>query len=275
MEELGRLREITRTLREPGGCDWDRAQDWQSMRPHLVEEAYEVIDAVNRGDTEDIREELGDVLFLVHFFARLAEEEQSFNIEDVARSINEKLVRRHPHVFGQVKVNGVEDILKNWEEIKRKEKTTSATPGAPDPDAPIADSVLKKAEESLPALFRAAKIQEKVARVGFDWPDVRGVLEKIAEESRELAAELDISGSGMRTNVRRVEEELGDLLFSVVNLARHISVNPELALQGAVDRFVRRFRDLERVVDEAGRTVAESSPAELDSVWEQVKRAHG
>ena len=292
MEELVRLREIIRTLREPGGCDWDRAQDWGSMRPHLVEEAYEVIDAVDRNAPADVCEELGDVLFLVHFFARLAEEDNRFNIDDVARSINEKLIRRHPHVFGQVRVNGVADILRNWEEIKRQEEadakapaeansgtdTAPATAGGSISSArsgqPPANSILKKSEGALPALFRAAKIQEKVARVGFDWPNPEGVLEKIAEESRELAAELQAPDPDAAETKQRVEDELGDLLFSVVNLSRHIGANPELALQGATDRFVRRFRDLESALAGRGTTVAESTPAQLDQIWEEVKRAH-
>ncbi len=273
MEEVARLRELTRILREPGGCDWDRAQDLRSMRPHLVEEAYEVIDAIDRENLNDLREELGDVLFLVHFFARLAEEQGAFDLEAVARSINEKLIRRHPHVFADVQVSGVADILRNWEEIKRREQGTIGSEEGSDHDeaAPLPDSILRKAEESLPALFRAVKIQEKVSRVGFDWPAPEGVLEKIQEESRELLSEWENAANPAEVRATRIEEELGDLLFSVVNLARHLGANPELALQRAVDRFVGRFRKMERILAREGRVVAETSASDLDRAWNEAK----
>lgn len=289
MDALARLRDITRILREPGGCDWDRAQDLRSMRPHLVEEAYEVIDAIDRQDTEDLKEELGDVLFLVHFLARLAEEAGQFDIDQVAQTINEKLVRRHPHVFADTKVSGVADILKNWEAIKAAEKRSAAdtkqnesatdkvagsgTESTVGPGQSSADrddsfaSVLPKKEQSLPALFRASKIQEKVARVGFDWPTARGVLEKVREECQELVAEMEAGAP----NDERVEAELGDLLFTLVNLARHLGHNPEISLNKATDRFSDRFRAMELSLHAQSRTVADSTPEELEAAWQNIK----
>lgn len=262
-EALNRLRDITRVLREPGGCDWDRAQDLFSMREYLLEEAAEVIDAINRRHDEDLKEELGDLLFLVYFLSRLNEEAGKFHLGDVAEGISEKLIRRHPHVFGDTRVNSVDDIVVNWERIKEKEKA-DANEGEPE-----RKSVLKDTKKFLPALARAFKVQEKVAAVGFDWDDRSGVFDKIREEIDELEAELTaVSGADARD---RLEVEAGDLLFAVVNLLRHLKVHPEPALHRATEKFARRFRALEERLAAAGTAPDRSTLAEMDRIWDRIK----
>ncbi|MBI3396161.1 MAG: nucleoside triphosphate pyrophosphohydrolase [Spirochaetia bacterium] len=257
MEELNRLRETTARLREPGGCDWDRAQDKMSMRPHLLEESYEVIDAVDKGSTEGLREELGDLLFLVFFYARLAEEAGEFTINDVAQGISDKLVRRHPHVFGGAHVDGVKEILSNWEKIKAGEKKDAA-----------------HAYEFLPELFRAHKLQEKASRQGLDWPDVTGVFDKLREELAELEAEVRKSPPKGKdaAPAAGIEEELGDLLFTVVNASRHLAVNPEVALRRAVTKFQTRFEYVRAKAEKEGRPLTERSAEELDDLWNESKK---
>ncbi len=280
-EALFRLHDITRILREPGGCDWDRAQDLFSMREYLLEEAAEVIDAVNRRDEAGLKEELGDLLFLVFFFARLSEEAGAFHLGDVARGMSTKLVRRHPHVFGDVKVAGVGEIVTNWERIKEAEKAEKAGEGAERGESP---SVLRDTKKFLPALARAYKIQEKVAAVGFDWPDTAGVLAKIREEIGELEAEMAASGSPAPALTEapvsadeaaarrdRLEDEAGDLLFATVNLLRHLKIHPEAALHRSSEKFARRFRAVEAALAVEGRAPAGASLAEMDRLWDEVK----
>lgn len=263
MSELQRLRDVTRQLREPGGCDWDRAQSPQSMRPYLLEEIYELIDAVEREDGDHIREELGDVLFLVFFYARLAEEQSLYDIESVAQHVAEKLIRRHPHVFGDVKVSGVDEILSNWQSIKAEEKAARAN------SSPLrsASSVPAATGMHLPALLRAFEIQKKAAAVGFDWSDAVATINKLQEELDELKAELESANPVSH----RLESELGDLLFSVVNTARHIGVNPELALNRASTRFLSRFHQMESLAEAEGTILKGKSLAELDELWAQAK----
>ena len=286
MRDLERLKEITDTLRNPGGCDWDREQTYSSLRQFLIEESYEVIDAVNRADYDHLREELGDVLFIVFFYARIAQEEGKFEIGDVAREVSDKLVRRHPHVFGDVKVKDVQEILSNWEEIKRTEKGRNKNDTGP-------RSILEKKEEFLPALYRAQKIQQKVAEVGFDWTEVSGVVDKVREELAEVEAEMVLNNDSISraqksrsldvkdptpnsesrglSEISPLEEELGDLLFAVVNLTRHLGANPELSLQYATDKFIKRFQKVERVVQESDRLVKDVKLDELDEIWERIK----
>ncbi len=256
MNEFDRLESITRRLREPGGCPWDQEQTRESMRPHVIEEAYEVVDAIDRGSAEGVREELGDLLFLVFFFARLASEAGEFSIQDVARDISDKLVRRHPHVFGDTVVDGVKGVLSNWEKIKDAEKKSG-----------------RSSDGFLPALLRARKIQERAARQGFDWKNAEGVVDKIAEELEELRVETAGIASAPPGSARRREEELGDVLFTIVNLSRHIDVDPETALHGATGRFFSRFRWMEEEAQRAGLTVSAMTPDERESLWVRAKQA--
>lgn len=251
------LLETMRRLRAPGGCPWDREQNLETLRPYLLEECYELLDAMTAGLPAQHCEELGDVLLQVVFQAQLREEEGSFSFHDVARALHAKLVRRHPHVFGQVAVDGAEDVVRNWQAIKEREQSEA---GAPAPD-----SILAGIPAALPALQRAQKTQARVARVGFDWPEERGVVAKIEEELRELKHELSCA------DAPRARAELGDLLFAVVNLCRFRKLEAELVLREATDRFTRRFQALEARLAAGGRAPAECSAAELDEQWRIVK----
>ena len=246
------LVEIVRILREPGGCPWDREQDHRSIRRNLLEEAYEAAEAIDEGSPEHLKEELGDVLLQVVFHARMEEEAGRFGLQDVADGICKKLIFRHPHVFGDVDVSGSDEVLVNWEELKRKEKHQESA----------ADSVDAVAR-SLPGLWRAEKVQKKAAKVGFDWPDVQGALDKLREETGELE-EAVREGSN-------VAEELGDLLFAAVNVARFVKADPEDALSAACDKFARRFRAVEEAALAQGRAMEDMDLAELDALWDQAK----
>ncbi|WP_341503262.1 nucleoside triphosphate pyrophosphohydrolase [Gallaecimonas sp. GXIMD4217] len=259
MTPIDRLKAIMARLRDPeGGCPWDLQQSFQTIVPHTLEEAYEVADAIERGDRSDIKEELGDLLFQVIFYARLGEEEGAFDFDAIASAVSDKLERRHPHVFGELEVGDETEVLSNWEAIKseeRREKGLSELPSALD-DVPLA----------LPALTRAAKLQKRAARTGFDWAELAPVLAKIHEEIDEVKQEVEQGVSR-----EALEEELGDLLFAVVNLNRHLRVDPESALRRANQKFERRFRGIERRVFEAGQQMSELDLAALDAHWEAVK----
>lgn len=259
--EYVRFHALARTLREQ--CPWDIEQTHHSLLPHLIEETYEVVDAVAALDPEDpttdehLIEELGDLLYQIEFHATIAEQEGRFSIADVARGVHDKLVRRHPHVFGDTDAADSETVLANWDEIKRAEKgRTSIFDGIP---------------TALPALAYARKVQSKAAKVGFDWPDVHGALPKIAEEAGELAAELAVGADGV--DAGRVAAELGDLLFSVVNVARHLDVDPEVALRAATGSFRRRFEQVEALAAERSIDLHRADLAALDALWDEVKLA--
>jgi len=253
---IERLLGIMARLRDPsGGCPWDREQDFRSIAPHTLEEAYEVADAIERGDLAALREELGDLLFQVAFHARLAAEQGAFGFDDVVEAICDKLVRRHPHVFGDADVADAREQTQAWERYKEAERRAKGGTDGALADVPLA----------LPALARARKLGAHAAQAGFDWPDAAGPRAKIDEE----LAELDRSAGSAAADRR--EAELGDLLFSVVNLARHLGVDPEAALRRASDRFCRRFEHLERALKARGRIPAEAAPAELDRLWEAAK----
>jgi MazG family protein len=260
MEQLKRLREIARILREPGGCDWDRAQTPTTMRRHIIEEAYEVVDAIDSGNPESIREELGDLLFVVLFCSRLYDEGGLFSFDDIAGGVADKLIRRHPHVFGNIKVNGIEDILVNWNRIKAGEKAQRGFVGG----------VLDGVEEIYPSTMHARKIQERAARVGFDWKSEAGVFEKLGEEIGELRAEID-SDEGLPDRTRRIEEEFGDVLFTLVNLSRHLGIEPEVALRRTTHKFIERFRQMERAATEQSRKFEDLSPDEMDDLWNAAR----
>ena len=252
-DALARLREVVHRLRAPGGCPWDREQTHASLVPHLLEEAYEVAEAIAEGDPELICDELGDLLLQPVLHAEIAAESGAFDLDRVAHMLTEKLIRRHPHVFGDANAATSDAVLTQWDAIKRTEKGVEREP------------YLQGIGKGLPALMKAQKVQKKAARIGFDWPDAAPVLEKIKEETAELE---EAVRSG---NQSAVADEVGDLLFSVVNLARKLGVESEAALAAASKKFVRRFHAMEeRLIDE-GKKLGELSLAEMNLVWDQVK----
>lgn len=253
-EPMARLRAIVSLLRSPGGCPWDREQTHESLRAGLLEEACETIDAITRADDDNLREELGDLLLQVVFHADLAGERGAFTLEDAAHHVCEKLVRRHPHVFGETDAADTTAVLRQWEQIKREEKGEGA-------------GIMDNIPRALPALIRAQNVQRKAGRVGFDWPDTDGVIDKFREELAEVSAEI---ADG---DARRLEHEVGDLLFTAVNLARKLGVESELALENATQRFIVRFQHVERSLAAAGRRFEDASPGELDQLWEKAKKS--
>lgn len=260
---------VMQRLRGEGGCPWDRAQSHQSLKPYMVEESYEIWEAIDEGDADKLCEELGDLLLQIIFHAQIASEEGSFDFNDVVEGVVAKMIRRHPHVFGEAKVSGVQEVIENWEEIKRREN------GKERP------SFLDGIPLHLPALSYAQKVQRKAAQVGFDWEDLRGVVQKVWEEAREVqhsyrylerqrasgASEAALAGAR-----GRLEGEFGDLLFAVVNLARFLDVDAEASLRRAVHKFQRRFRRLEELARTRGKGLEEMSLAEMDSLWEEAKK---
>jgi len=254
MSEFERLTQIMARLRQQGGCPWDQQQDHRSLRPYLLEEAYEVIEALDSGDVKALRSELGDLLLQIVFHAQIAAEHGQFDIEDVARSINEKLVHRHPHVFGDVQVAGASEVVVNWEKLKSEEQENSQRVSA-----------LDGIPAGLPALHRATKVQKKAASVGFDWDDASGPMAKIGEELAELQEELESENS------EATERELGDLLFAICNLARFLRIDSESALREAVSRFETRFEAMEQAACEQGKCLAEMNLDELEELWQQAK----
>lgn len=253
LKPIDRLVEIMRILRSPQGCPWDHKQTLVTLKEHLVEESHEVLDAIDSNDRRQLCEELGDLLLQVVFQAQIAAEEKAFTFDDVATGIVEKLIRRHPHVFGSVQVSGAEEVLKNWEAIKKTEKS----------DQPRA--TLEGIPRSLPALHKAHLMQKRVARVGFDWENVEGALAKLDEE----VAEIREAVAGGETS--QIREELGDLLFATVNVSRFFGQNAEELLEQTIKKFGRRFQALEDRVHEQGHKVSDLSLAQLDVIWEAVK----
>jgi MazG family protein len=259
---IARLLAIMDKLRDPGGCPWDREQTLRSLTPYLLEEAHEVIEAIEAGDAGHHREELGDLLFQVVFQSRIAREEGKFDFAAVCDSIAEKLTRRHPHVFGDVSVSGSREVVKNWERIKADERKAKG-------EGPR--SAIGGVPPALPALVRGERITEKAAAVGFDWPDVKGVLAKVREELGELEEAMSHAAGDPASARGEVEHELGDLLFALANLGRFVKVHPEEALRGAVRRFEARFHYIEERLREQGRTPRESTLAEMDAYWNEAK----
>ena len=263
MDGIERLHKIMTRLRDPEkGCPWDRVQTLDSLKPCVLEETYELLSAMDSPeDVSNHIEELGDVLLQVMFQCVMAEEEGRFSFDDVANAISDKLVRRHPHVFGDVVAKDPAAVLKNWEQIKqtehRKESRHSALDGVPD---------------ALPGLLKAQRVQEKAARVGFDWKDAEGPLEKIKEEIRELEAEIAARKSENPADSAGVKEEFGDLVFAVCNLARHLKIDAESAAQGATAKFAKRFRLVEAAAKEKGRRLEDMTLAEMDELWDEAKK---
>jgi MazG family protein len=264
---LAELCDIMRRLLAPDGCPWDREQTLESLRPYLIEEAFEVLEAIETGTPAEHCEELGDLLMNIVFHAALREQEGAFTIDDVVRSISDKLVRRHPHVFAEAQAESAEQVVVQWEEIKRRERSTKAE--ASGAGATAAPRTLAGVPLALPALARAQQISSRASRVGFDWPDASGCREKIAEELDEL-------DRAMATRDREeIEHELGDLLFGVVSLARKLGCDAEAALRQCTRRFTERFEYIEDRLRERGRAPAESDLAEMDSLWDEAKGLTG
>ena len=263
-KDISRLLEIMAALRTPGsGCPWDLEQTFSTIAPFTLEEAYEVADAIARGNLDDLREELGDLLLQVVFHARMAQEQGAFEFGDVVQAITEKLIRRHPHVFADAQGRTAPAVKELWDRIKAEEKAEKAARnGEQTPPAALAGVPL-----ALPALTRALKLQDKAGAVGFDWNDPRAVLAKIREETDEIEAALD---GGQALNAAT---EVGDLLFAVVNLGRHLSADPEAALRATNLKFERRFGSIERALASRGKTPSQASLAEMDALWDEAKAA--
>jgi len=243
------LIKVVRRLRKE--CPWDREQTHQSIRHNLIEETYEVLEAIDQNDFVELKRELGDLLLHVVFHAVMAEEKRAFKINDVVESISEKLIRRHPHVFKSVVVNDSHEVKRNWERIKMTEGRTSVLDGVP---------------KEMPALLRALRIQEKASKVGFDWKKKRAVWKKVDEEIKELV------GAERSKNQIHIEEEYGDLLFALVNYSRFIGVNPEFALKGSVNKFTRRFQHIEEELKHRGKRIGTVSLKEMDKIWDAKKK---
>lgn len=252
-QQLERLRAIMHRLRAPGGCPWDAEQTHESLISNLIEETYETVDTIQRGDHEHLQEELGDLLLQVVFHAELAEEAGRFRLEDVARGISDKLVRRHPHVFAASDASDTEAVLWQWDAIKRGEKGEEHQP------------YLHGVGKGLPGLIKATKLQKKAAKVGFDWPDEAGVLSKLREELAELEEALDGG------DAESVADELGDLLFSAVNLARFRKLDPEALMSAANRKFEQRFAAMEKSLSEAGCSLEEASLEQMETAWQAAK----
>lgn len=266
--DLARLVEIMAALRTPQtGCPWDLEQDFSTVAPYTIEEAYEVVDAIARGDLDDLKDELGDLLLQVVFHARLAQEQGAFELGDVVEAITAKLIRRHPHVFGDTRDLSPEAVKRAWSEIKAGEKAERAArraaAGLPPEDG---GGVLDGVPVVLPAMTRALKLQEKAGRVGFDWNDAGAVLDKIREETAEVSEALAQGG------IAAIQDEVGDLLFAAVNLARHAGVDPEAALRGTNDKFTRRFGYVEAALAAQGKRPQEASLDEMEALWVEAKR---
>lgn len=256
--EFRKLLEIMDRLRGKDGCPWDLQQDHHSLMPYLIEETYEVIEAIDEGVPERIAEELGDLTLQIVFHARLGKEEGTFDAGDVMDSINRKMIRRHPHIFGDVKADTPEDVLKNWEEIKLKEKGVRPR-----------KSLLDGIPRSLPALLHSRRLQERAAEVGFDWEDVDGVIDKFEEEAEEMR---DAIKSGDRD---KMTDELGDLLFALVNVGRWLGINPEEALRRTGAKFTRRFQQIEKAARQNGKKLSDMGLYEMEEIWQASKKEVG
>jgi len=255
-ERFETLVRIMERLRAEGGCPWDREQTRESLKPFLIEEAYEVVEAIDEGDPKKLMEELGDLLFQVVFHAQVAAERHEFTIGQILAATADKMVRRHPHVFADGTASTAREVLEQWEHLKREERDAST--GAP---ASALDGVPKE----LPALLRAQRLQDKASRAGFDWPEISGVIEKVEEELGELKGAIrDGAPEG-------IELELGDLLFSLVNLARFLNLNAEDTLRKSIGRFAARFRYIEETIERSGRRLKDASLEEMDRLWEDAK----
>jgi MazG family protein len=257
-----RLVALQARLRAPNGCPWDREQTHETLRTYLIEEAYEVLDAMKSGDDAKFANEMGDLLLQVVFHSQIATEERRFTVADVIREVHEKMVRRHPHVFGEKRARDAAEVLRNWEQIKAQERQASGAEKKEKEGKSLLDGVPR----TLPATMEGLQLTRKASRAGFDWDSAEGIFEKLREESAELRH------ASESKDATHVEEEMGDLLFAAVNLARVLQVDPEIALKNANAKFVRRFREMERLSQENGQPFAEVPRAEKEKLWEAAKR---
>jgi MazG family protein len=274
-ERFERAVEIMARLRAPGGCPWDREQTFDTIRKYTLEETYEVLEAIEARDWEELPGELGDLLLQVLFYAQMAREEGTFSIDDVLDRLSDKLVRRHPHVFGEVKADTAGEVLRNWEAIKAEEKSAKAAASEAE-SAPKA--LLAGVSSAMPALMEAHKISAKVAGVGFDWPEISGLMAKLHEETAELEEQIAAMQARGEAAVPgplrdRLEDELGDLFFVLVNIARHLHLDSELALRRTNRKFRRRFGAVEEHLRSAGRSLEAASLEEMEAAWQAAKRA--
>lgn len=253
-KEMDRLLKIMETLRGPEGCPWDKKQDYFSLQPYILEEAYEVVETLVKKDIESLKLELGDLLLQVVFQAQIGRERGDFNLIDVVRAISDKLIRRHPHVFADVDVKDVEEVMKNWEDIKKREDDTK-----------MVESILDSVNKGQPALMQSFDLQKKAAEVGFDWENVADVIDKLEEELDEIRQAI------AQNKQEEIEREIGDLLFSVVNLARFYNLNPEIALMKTITKFKDRFSFIEKKLAEENNHFAEMTLDILDEYWEEAK----
>ena len=255
IQEFTNLLDVLKRLRAPDGCPWDRQQTPETIKKYMIEEAYELYEAISGDEPEEVKEELGDLFFLLLFLADLYEEKGAFGLSSALKGIKDKMIRRHPHIFGNVKINGAQDVITNWQAIKGEEAREKGK----------RKSVLGNLPLALPALQRAFRIGERAGRVGFDWPDEKGVLKKLEEEIGELKTALE---GGKR---EEIEDELGDLLFTVSNLSRKLGFNPEDTLKRALNKFVKRFQRMEDAISRDGKDMAELDIDTLESYWQKTK----
>lgn len=290
-ERFERAVQIMARLRAPGGCPWDREQTFDSIKPYTLEEAYEVLEAIDNRDWDELVGELGDLLLQVLFYAEMAQEQGSFSIDQVLDTLSDKLVRRHPHVFGDVQANTAADVLRNWEALKaeEKKKRLAAGGGKSASGQQPPQSVLAGVSSGIPALLEAFKLSSRAAHVGFDWPDIEGLFAKLHEETSELREQLNLFPEpGPRPHARgiagadgqkvpeelraRLEDEVGDMFFVLVNIARYLSLDPESALKKTNRKFKRRFQAMEEQLRSQGKEPQQASLDELESLWQQAKR---
>lgn len=268
-------------LRAPGGCPWDREQTFDTIKRYTLEETYEVLEAIENRDWSELTSELGDLLLQVLFYSEMAREQGLFSINDVLDALSNKLIRRHPHVFGDVKAENAQQVLKNWEALKKEEKRERASANGQQPKGPEAERLLDHVSSRMPSLMEARKISSKAAHAGFDWSDIQGLFEKLAEETAELQQQLEHippeslkpeRKSPVSEHVReRLEDELGDMFFVLVNIARYLSIDPESALRSTNRKFRRRFNWMEEQLSKRGKTLEQSTMDEMENLWQSAK----